>query len=882
MLHARRCALALALVLAACRKTPPVPADLPPVAVVQDFEHRLRIKRWPWFASGVAAVSKAWSVDGARSLEIDPGVMASFTDLRLHDWTGYAVLRFTVHNPGARTAALGFEIQDEHGELAERHQHRFGAPPGDHVIELDFSGGLWRGEENRPYRGRVKTPISIERITRLAFTNAGSSPLFVDRIELVKVPPLATPGGFTFDLGRRGQQVMGQTVGVFEDTIYTPERGYGFLAPVGQGARPLSYPTPLLGDGLPLGRGFRVDLPGGPYLGWIAFERGGFTENEQCSYAHVDLAVNGASVAGHDAGPGDPHFLFEDTEITDLAQIEAKIVRPAHAITRFRFLARAGENVFTLAVQGARGEPLRVAGLVLAPDTPEGAAFLDAHEERQRDAIALAYPPLDRARRKGRAEPARDLVAEPLALGAQLYPRDLPAHAEGAPAPEVAAITGQVGAVQLALHAARALDVHTEVAPLTSPSGATLSPPKIAYGRYLPTRPLGNGPVWIEINHYRPELDFHVDRDLARAVLLEWRIPADAPPGTYSGAIAFTAGDVALRVPVRLRVHAVDLPPIPIPVGLLMNALPFGPDVIDERTWWAFQQTLLDEQLRAGLNCVTGGPGLEFSSHLRDGQRVIEGQRALDYLASARARGPVLAAVGYGGFFHDLRLDDEEAKAFARAWKAFSAPLEVPLYIAAYDEPGTEDELSRALAVTRPLARAGLRTMGFLTRRRDDDLANQLIDATYAPAVNTHHPADLQSLAAQGKHPWVYNGGLDRWGMGLQLWRSLRAGAQGRLEWIGLITQGFAFDDLDGREPARSAWLVHDRFGPMPTPRWLAAREGLLDLRIRLALENAVPPGDPALAAWTMDGYGEDRAKWPDAALSAARAVMLDRLAILP
>ena len=34
------------------------------------------------------------------------------------------------------------------------------------MIELDFSGGLWRGEENRPYRGEVKGPLDVARVTR--------------------------------------------------------------------------------------------------------------------------------------------------------------------------------------------------------------------------------------------------------------------------------------------------------------------------------------------------------------------------------------------------------------------------------------------------------------------------------------------------------------------------------------------------------------------------------------------------------------------------------------------------------------------------------------------------------------------------------------------
>ena len=35
--------------------------------------------------------------------------------------------------------ALGLEIQDDHRDFEERHQHSFGVAPGDHTLELDFS-----------------------------------------------------------------------------------------------------------------------------------------------------------------------------------------------------------------------------------------------------------------------------------------------------------------------------------------------------------------------------------------------------------------------------------------------------------------------------------------------------------------------------------------------------------------------------------------------------------------------------------------------------------------------------------------------------------------------------------------------------------------------
>lgn len=166
--------------------------------------------------------------------------------------------------------------------------------------------------------------------------------------------------------------------------------------------------------------------------------------------------------------------------------------------------------------------------------------------------------------------------------------------------------------------------------------------------------------------------------------------------------------------------------------------------------------------------------------------------------------------------------------------------------------------------------------MGFLAEAPKDGRFDALLAATSAMAFNGDDAADVRRREALGQHVWTYNGGLDRPSLGLRLFQDIRAGVEGRLEWIGIITQGFAFNNLDGRESSPSAWVVHDRFGVLKTPRWLAAREGLLDLRIRLALEAAVPPGDPALALLPAESDGKDTPL--DGALSAARRSMLQRL----
>lgn len=868
-----------ALVLAVIAAAGCGPKRAPPgavTAVVQDFEASPSIKKWPKDARGVAEISTEWHDDGARSLKIGPEIQASFSDLRTTDWSPFSVLRFHVHNPLDRTVELGLEIQDDHTDFSARFQRSFGVLPGDQVIELDFTGGLWRGEENRAYRGDVKTPIDVAKVSRVGFHNRGPGDLFIDGIGIEKRARIAAPGSFAFDFGKDGLPIMPQTTGVFETTLYTAERGFGMLGTTKAVLyRCTSFPTTLLGCGLGLDAGgFRVDLPGGKYLGWVAFERGGFWEGEASGYAHAALKVNDIVAHEHDFSPTGTHFFFEDTELTSLDQIEEKLVRPAAAVARFSFEAKSGGNVFTIEETRSNRNPLRVAGLFLAPDTPEGRAFLDAQDRLESQAIAASYAPQDRGRRgAGRAAPTLDLVVDPLPPGVMMYPRDYPVHAAGAALGEIAAVRGQKVSVHLGVYARRDLTIHVAATPLAREGGKAGDPvpaPIVSHGRYLPMRHNLPGPVWLEVNHYRPEPDVTVGPELARSVLVEYEMPASGG-GSFTGTITLTGGPEPIEIPVKIRAADVTLPPLPIPVGLFMSALPFRPGAVGEPRWWALQEDLIREQARAGINCYTGGPGVDHPLHAAPNAP----DPAAHYLEIARRHGPVKAVVGYGGFFPSLKeLRDQDISPEVVA--KLTAATDVPHYLKSYDEPATDVEIEQALALVAPATRAGLKTIGFLSGPPQRSGFDKLLAATFALALNQHDAAEVKRREARGEHVWTYNTGLDRLSLGLRLFQDLRAGAEGRLEWIGIITQGFAFNNLDGRESSPSAWVVHDRLGVLPTPRWLAAREGLLDLRIRLALEAAVPGGDPALALFPPESDGKDRL--PDGALSAARRAMLQRL----
>ena len=202
-------------------------------------------------------------------------------------------------------------------------------------------------------------------------------------------------------------------------------------------------------------------------------------------------------------------------------------------------------------------------------------------------------------------------------------------------------------------------------------------------------------------------------------------------------------------------------------------------------------------------------------------------------------------------------------------------------YLYVFDEPrrGT-DQMDKTAAYMAKAHEAGLKTIGYTSWHGKSEKWMAIFDKTFAPAYNGHSADNLKFTAERGKEPWVYNNGLDRIGLGMRLWQSIKLGAKGRMEWIGLFRQGFAFHNLDGREPSKSCFLMHKEHGALPTPRWLGVREGLLDARIRLTLEKHVPASDPVLKLWSIKDYRNFSVdqQWTDKKLDDVRQAMIERL----
>jgi hypothetical protein len=817
--------------------------------------------------------------DPVTPLVIGPAGGGVIEDLKLKDWRGYNTFRATIVNSGTEPEDLTFEIIDTPGTTNywNRHIEMATLKPGENVLDLDYSGGLYRGEPTSHWRGPIKTPVEMDKLARVTFYHQGKAKLSVTKLELVKVKQLTTPGAFAFDFGGPLSSVMTQFIGVKPDSLYVAEKKYGFVGGSGKTLnKEMTWPTPMLGDGVvfPAG-GFQADLEGGDYLGFFALERGGYWGPEEgCMYDHMALKANGVVVHEHDFTRTGLHFFFEDTEVTDLNQIADKIIFPAAAAHQFKFKAAKGANVFNVDIKNpASWVGLRVAGLILAPDTAEGRAYLDAHLALQRKMIAQTFAPVEHGKREGRKPPEKPLVYEVLPPGAEVLPKDYPAGNVNNPPAEVFAVCGQTVCIHLGLYAQK--DGTVSVNAASAKNGAvSLADAKVSYGRYLPTR--GQvGSAWMSIHHYRPENTFIAGAELSRSLIVEYKVPLDAAAGVYTSTIEISGAGTKLTVPVSIRVVAAKLPELPIPVGLFVSS--YVPESLDEPAWWKLTESVLREEMSAGLNILSAGAGYNYENGK------ISGDRALKYIQLAQKIGPVKAIVNYGGFHNTPSAAD--APAYVAAIKQWEEINHLPPhYFNCYDEPATVEAVNSVLPTTAAITKAGGRTCGWTSEHSDaggDAYGNawkQLIEKSYAPACNLHDTGWFKKVKNMGNHPWVYNQGSSRPYTGLYLWRQIKLGAEGRIDWIGFNTQGFAFNDLDGREPAYANFHVHSKFGVLSTPAWLSRREGLLDCRIRLALEAVAKPDDPALKVWTMEGYRDEIQKWDDARLSEARHVMLKRL----
>ncbi len=849
----------------------------PPVLVLADFESG-SIKP---FLSGT--LERTRPIVGTGSLLLEK----KYAMLEMPmDWSGYDYLRFEVVNPSAQVIPLTLEIRDsETKDYWTRVNVQTAAPPGRSTVSIPTA--LYVGEKSRP--GRL---LLRNQVRRFVVDIGDRGPVTLDnfRLERLDTASVQFPELLAFDFGPEGSPLCEGFERAGAGTIYSAGRGLGWVKPSLWRSLDALQPDALARDFVCVNSGvFRVDLPNGKYHGMIMVDCPAGYWGELPRYRKRSVTANGRTVVSD----GWDFASFRDWYFRDAAREDPPGADPFDryvmgAVPERRFEFEVADGKLEIAFQGADWS-ICLSALVIWPDTKKeaGEKFLAWVLERRRAQFAEQFKRGD-APRTGDAAPAK---------GARLFRRHpmAPPMAQDGPRPgeetpgeglRVAAAAGEETMLSFSLQVAPTTggEIGIEAGPFTAAGGASLPASAILPGwlDFRVTRVVADGSIYtVKPRYWRP-VPAPDSRGLTRTFWVRVRIPADAKPGEYRGALAVKpASGSPLRVAATVRVLPFKLDPIrDLPVGPwgVRIPLPWFPDDPATRQWEGrMLGQNLDALREAGCTTFSGLPDL--AAKAAGGKITLETERADREMTMARERGfdQLVCAygsgssLGYRPYGNAQGPDDAAAKdggfpdaaAFLKAlWSEVNAHATRAGWTKVAwnlcDEPvGEAVAASAKNALAHRAVAAGLDRVVFMGATslhgndpKDPHLA--LAQALPLAALNNHDEEAIRAIQSAGNAFAFYNGG-NRWTHGRYMKMLVAKHRLAlRLSWHFNVVAGNPYSALDCREDDY-CWFNTNAAGELiPSLDFLVdVLPGLNDYRALTTLDRLLRenPNHPAAAA---------------------------------
>ncbi|MDA0989324.1 MAG: hypothetical protein O3A51_01055 [Verrucomicrobia bacterium] len=841
------------------------------------------------------------STNGGRlAIQFDPtgrynAAYMSSSQLR-RDWSDYDALVVDVVNPTDRpiTARLLIADQawaDNGHSYWNRHNAERMLPPGQTPWRIPVRG-LFRGESGSR-NNDIKRNIDPESIVRidLGFGRPGESgSVLINGLYLLKSSrPLAVQA---FDFGPPDQAVMPGWIPVSHESLYTPDRKYGWGpaggAPWKGAARDTAFGSMLLRDFCEGGSyRFRVDTAPGAYKLVVYYENSGYWGGEQASQARRTLIVNGqvSWIETRDDAAAHSLYRFENIDPVDIdvwdAYMAAELARPvvleietqeAHIDIDFRADKTWGSKISALAI------------------VPHGDADAEAWLRNQQDLLASEfrgqaicldepiphYAPTNRWVSTG-------LAVWPVTLDETITPASLPDNQNAQTLVKVIAVRGEFEPLSLALRPLQPLgECRVTLEPFSGPSTLAATVDQV---HYLGRRSFDQLAYRTLPHSLRPVSSIDLSKTATRQVIVTANVPESALPGIYTGALLVHAADGRLlnRTALQVEVSPVVLDRTSDFQMGFFGMLP--PDMLDKPSQPQILAETLDLLKRHGMNSVCAGPAFAFTDTSRNNP-TIDFEQTDRFFNMLREHGftrPVLCygggrlggiASGYARGAAGLKLAADWGMDYTQAlWRAWSL---VDTHAREHQWPTLlynlcdetrvaerardEHEFMTDMAAITTAFPGTVRTAGaygvsFATAPTDDVQRwhRRFFETLDVSILNGHDQSTLAEARKLGKSIHIYNQGRTRYSFGLYQWAEQQKGVTGRWEWHLNILHGYQFFDLDGREPD-TAMMVYGRGGIYPTIDFERCREGaeefyLLTMLSRSAKQRQLAgTASPALA----------------------------------
>ncbi|MGL5265536.1 MAG: hypothetical protein ACRC9E_04780, partial [Plesiomonas shigelloides] len=316
---------------------------------------------------------------------------------------------------------------------------------------------------------------------------------------------------------------------------------------------------------------------------------------------------------------------------------------------------------------------------------------------------------------------------------------------------------------------------------------ATMLPTELRWGQWHWVREPAQGhQLHASASYLRTDLDsVPLTPASPRYLHLVISVPEGTPAGDYQATLQLQIGEQRYTYPLQIQVLALQLPDVPIPVGVYLDAAP-------HLNWFdaeqATRQSACDLRWLANIGLSIPAPALatpddqNTARFERDLRAAMQSNRYLPLLAYTPLKRLRDNLGNKAAIMHIAEVERENPQVLAWSLADEADSGQIPNLLSfALELRARVPDIQLAGQLNHPSQTALLPALSLV-----------LINDGFG--ASAHNIAQWQK---EGKKVWLYNLGASRLAAGFYLWRS---GAQGYLQWHARMPTADPLNPVDGRE----------------------------------------------------------------------------------